>query len=66
MANESEIGLVHSPNEFDVDSVKLKIQTLYNSIEQNVDETVKPMERLRQVLMKLSSANLIEVNLKTF
>ncbi|KAI6182875.1 Midasin [Aphelenchoides bicaudatus] len=50
------------PNvDFDLDSVKLKIQSVYHAVEQNSNEDAKPLECLRKMLTSVKMASLIEI-----
>lgn len=62
MVNESKLDAAQLKADFDVDSVKLKIQSIYRAAEQNTTEQVKPMERLRQMLTSVKISTLFEVS----
>jgi hypothetical protein len=62
MANDSKLDASQAKADFDVDSVKLKIQSIYRAAEQNTNEQLKPMDRLRQMLTSIQMSALFEVS----
>jgi hypothetical protein len=63
MVSDSKIEAPQTKADFDVDSVKLKIQSIYHAAEQNTSDQLKPMERLRQTLTSIKMSTLFEVKL---
>lgn len=61
MAREAKLKMTQMAQEFDVDMVKLRIQSVYRAIEQNIDDKTKPIDRLRQALQAVKLINLNEV-----
>jgi hypothetical protein len=63
MVSESKLETSQTKADFDVDNVKLKIQSIYHAAEQNTSDQLKPMERLRQTLTGIKMSTLFEVKL---
>jgi hypothetical protein len=61
MASETELNGSRSVNDFDIESLKLKIQSVYRIVEKNNSDKIDPMKRLRQTLQDIEAANLVEV-----